>query len=176
MSGTVRTGLGFAVRFLGLFVLLYGAFEAGRGTAFERALIGRAILEPTAALINALTPAEHVWVEGHTLITRASALRVTRGCEGIEMFLLLTAAIAAFPAPLRERIRGLLIGGALAYALSIGRLLALHYTLERSPGAWEALHGLVLPLFPIVLMALYFLHWSGAAAGAPAGGSTARAA
>jgi hypothetical protein len=92
------------------------------------------------------------------------------------MFLLLTAAIAAFPAALRERIRGLLVGGALAYALSVARLLALHYTLERSPAAWEALHGLVLPLFPIVLMALYFLHWSGAAADAPAGGSAARAA
>src|SRR5262249_41875209 len=88
-----------------------------------------------------------------------SNLRVTRGCEGVEMFLFLAAAIVAFPAGLVARARGLLIGSALAYALSITRLVALHYILRYSPTAWDALHGLVLPLGPVLILTLYFLHW-----------------
>ena len=155
-----RAGLSFALKFLALFALLFGAFEACRGTEVEQVLIGGAILSPTGALINALTPGEPVWVEGHMLIARASALRVTRGCEGIEMFLLLTAAILAFPASWRRRLQGLLVGSVLAYLLSITRLMLLHYILRYSPDAWQTLHGLVLPLGPVVLLALYFLHWS----------------
>ena len=44
---------------------------------------------------------------------------------------------------------------------SLTRLMALHYILRYSPSAWEALHGLVLPLGPIILMALFFMYWSG---------------
>jgi hypothetical protein len=51
----------------------------------------------------------------------------------------------------------------LGYGLSITRLMALHYILRYSPRAWEALHGLILPLGPIVLMALFFLRWSAGA-------------
>jgi hypothetical protein len=38
--------------------------------------------------------------------------------------------------------------------------MALHYILRYSPKAWEALHGFVLPLAPIIVMALYFMRWS----------------
>ena len=38
--------------------------------------------------------------------------------------------------------------------------MLLHYILRYSPNAWQALHGLVLPLGPVVIMVLYFLHWS----------------
>ena len=77
------------------------------------------------------------------------------------MFLMLIAGIIAFPASWKRRAQGLLFGSLLAYGLSIARLTALHYVLRYSPSGWEALHGLVLPLGPIILMALYFLRWSG---------------
>jgi exosortase/archaeosortase family protein len=78
------------------------------------------------------------------------------------MFLLLIAAILAFPAGLKQRLRGLLVGSMLAYVLSVARLMLLHYILRYNPKMWETLHGLVLPLGPVVLMALYFLRWSAA--------------
>jgi hypothetical protein len=52
------------------------------------------------------------------------------------------------------------VGSILAYVLSLIRLMLLHYILRYSPNAWQALHGLVLPLGPVVIMVLYFLHWS----------------
>jgi exosortase family protein XrtM len=163
------TPLRFALIFVALSALLIGAFEELRGTAVERFLVVTLILKPTTALINVVTPAEHVQLIGRKLISaRGATLNVTRGCEGIEMFLLLLAALLAFPASGRQRLYGLLWGSLIAYALSLTRLLLLHYTLTNRPGLWEALHGLVLPLGPIVMLALYFMHWTAATSAAAA--------
>jgi exosortase/archaeosortase family protein len=157
------TPLRFGLTFLVLFGVLAGAFEASRGTALERWLVEDAILAPTVVLIDALTPAEHAVRAGRTIAAPGGpGLHVTRGCEGIELFLMLVAAIAAFPSSAAHRVRGLLLGSVLAWLLSVLRLMALYYTLRHSPAAWEALHGLILPLAPVVLMALYFLRWSSA--------------
>jgi len=137
-----------------------GSFEASRGSAFEHFVVEDLILVPTANLINAVTPSEHVALTGRTIVSAGANLHVTRGCEGVEMFLMLAAGILAFPATLRQRVRGLLLGSVLAYLLSVARLIALYYVLLYNPSAWEALHGLVLPLGPVILMALYFLRWS----------------
>ena len=42
--------------------------------------------------------------------------------------------------------------------------MVLHYVLHYEPATWEALHGLVLPLGPVLLLSLYFLHWSATSA------------
>ena len=155
--------LRFGLLFLMAFAVLMGGFEAARGTAFERFLVGTLILQPTTALINTITPDEHVELVGRTLKSPdGSNLRVTRGCEGVEMFLLLVAAIMAFPASLKRRAQGLFWGSLLAYLLSVTRLMLLHYILRYSPTLWELLHGLILPLGPVVLIALFFLRWSSA--------------
>jgi len=146
-----------------LFALLTGAFEASRGTMFESVLVDKAVLSPTVFLINVVTPREHAVLADRTISSAGSRLHVTRGCEGIEMFLMLIAAIAAFPASLLQRAHGLAAGAGIAYVLAVGRLMALHYVLRYSPTAWEALHGVVLPLGPILIMAIYFLRWSAGA-------------
>ena len=153
----------FALKFVIGFAILMGAFEAARGTAFERFVVEDVILLPTVKLIDAITPAEQVTLVGRSLVSPGATLHVTRGCEGVEMFLLLIAAILAFPASPRSRFRGLIFGSALAYMLSIARLMALHYVLRYSPGAWDVSHGLILPLAPIMMMALFFLRWSDSA-------------
>ncbi len=161
MVRAAATLFGFAVKFILCFALLFGAFEASRGSAFERFVVEDMILVPTTALINVVTPNEHAQLAaGRVISSPSSNLHVIRGCEGIEMFLLLVAGIVAFPTSWKHRLQGLLFGSILAYVLSVTRLMALHYILHYSPGAWEALHGLVLPLGPIILMALYFMRWS----------------
>ncbi len=151
---------GFALRFVVFFALLMGAFEASRGTALERFVVEDLILSPTTALINRITPRERAVLVGRVISSPGSNLHVTRGCEGVEMFLLLAAGILAFPASPERRALGLLFGSMLAYLLSVSRLMALHYILRYTPHAWEALHGLVLPLGPIIFIAWYFLRWS----------------
>jgi exosortase family protein XrtM len=154
------TPVRFAIKFVLIFALLTGGFEASRGSAFERFLVEELILRPTTCLINTVTPREQVELKHRTLSSPGSNLRVTRGCEGVEMFLMLMSAVLAFPANWRRRIQGLLAGSLLAYALSVTRLMALHYVLRYSASAWEALHGLILPLGPIIFMAVYFMRWT----------------
>ena len=154
------TPLRFGLRFIVTFAVLMGAFEASRGTAFERFVVVDLILVPTAGVINAATPTEHVELAGRSMVSPGAHLNVTRGCEGVEMFLLLVAGILAFPATLKQRVQGLLVGSLLAYLLSVARLIALYYVLKHSPNLWEALHGLVLPLGPVALIGLYFLRWT----------------
>jgi exosortase family protein XrtM len=175
ISASAASPLAFALKFILYFALLFGAFEASRGSAFERFVVENMILVPTTALINAMTPGEHATLVGRVISSPGSNLNVTRGCEGIEMFLLLAAGIGAFPSSWKRRAQGLLFGSIIAYALSVARLMALHYILRYSPGAWEALHGLVLPLGPIIVMGLFFMHWS-ARATSPGGNSEVRAA
>jgi exosortase family protein XrtM len=151
----------FGVKFVVLFAIFWGAFEASRGTAVERILVEDAILKPTVELIRMAAPGEAVYLSGRSIVSPNSKLNVTRGCEGVEIFLILAAGVLAFPAGWRARLQGLAVGFVLAYALSVTRLIALHFTLRHAPAAWEALHGLVLPLGPIIVIALYFLHWSG---------------
>lgn len=156
-SPTLRFALVFAL----LFLLLASAFEAVRGTPAEESAVRAVLLQPTATLIDTLTPQERVVVIGRTLkCAQGPSLRVTRGCDGIEMLLLLTAAVLAYPAAWRRRVAGLLLGLPLAGVLAVLRLLVLHYTLRYSPGAWNALHGLVLPLSPVLLLTAYFLRWT----------------
>jgi exosortase family protein XrtM len=152
--------LRFALSFAVVFAVMTGAFEATRGTAFERVLVEQLLLAPTAHLVNLVTPGEQLQLVGRTLQSPASHLHVTRGCEGIELFLLLWAAILAFPADLKRRMQGLAVGGLLAYLLAVARLMVLHYTLRYRPDLWEALHGLVLSLAPVIVLAAYFLRWT----------------
>jgi exosortase family protein XrtM len=161
MKESTSTPLGFALKFIVCFAVLFGAFEASRGSAFERFVVEDLILVPTTALINTVAPNEHAQLNaGRVMSSPRSNLHVTRGCEGIEMFLLLVAGILAFPARWKWRLQGLLFGSILAYVLSVTRLMVLHYILRYNPSAWEALHGLVLPLGPIILMALFFMRWT----------------
>jgi exosortase/archaeosortase family protein len=159
--------LRFGVTFITLYALLMGAFEASRGTWLERFVVEDVVLRPTVWLINAVTPPPPVELMGRSISGDGTRLHVTRGCEGIEMFLMLIAAVVAFPTTLARRAQGLLIGAVLAYALSIARLIALDWTLRFSPRAWDALHGLILPIGPIVLLALFFLRWSRSAVPGP---------
>ena len=167
MAKSVPTPRAFALKFLVCFALLSGSFEASRGSAFERFVIEDLILAPTTAAINRVNRDEHAQLEGRIISSPGANLHVTRGCEGIEMFLLLAAGIVAFPATWKQRVQGLLLGSMLAYVLSVTRLTALHYVLRYSPNAWEALHGLVMPLGPIILMALFFMRWSAQATRTP---------
>jgi exosortase/archaeosortase family protein len=154
-----RSPILFGVRFLLVFFTLMGSFEATRGTAFEHFIIDDSILQPTVVIINLISPHTPAHLDGRKIVDVNSSLRVTRGCEGIETILLLTAAILAYPIKMRSRLRGLAYGIPLAYALSVVRLLLLHFILSQRPELWEALHGLVLPLLPIVAVGLFFSLW-----------------
>jgi len=155
--------LAFALKFIFYTAVLLGSFELARGTAFERFVVDDCLLQPTLALIRVADRSTEVALIGRSIVSPGSKLNVTRGCEGVDLFLLLMAGLLAFPAGWQAKARGLAAGLVLAYVLSIARLMALHFTLRYAPDAWESMHGLILPLGPVIVMMIYFARWSASA-------------
>jgi len=62
-------------------------------------------------------------------------IRVADGCNGLHVSILLWAAVAAFPASLARKVKGLAAGTAIIHAANLLRVISLFY-LEPHGGAW----------------------------------------
>lgn len=149
----------FAILFLALFVVFQFSYSQARGTVVERVAIDHATVFPSAALINLLTPSEQVRAEGHRLVSERARLSVLNGCEGTEALLLLCAAILPFRAPWKQKLFGILLGGALVYAINQARIVSLYYALRYDKGLFDAIHGYIGPTLIVILACLFFLWW-----------------
>lgn len=149
----------FAALFLALFFVFQLSYGQARGTVVERVAIDHATVAPSAALINLFTPAEQVRAEGHRLVSEGVRLSVLNGCEGTESLLLLCSAILAFRAPWKQKLIGMLLGGALVYAINQMRIVGLYYALRHDKGLFDAIHGYIGPTLIVVLACLFFLWW-----------------
>lgn len=154
-----RRSVVFAFGFLIVFGVLYGLYAAARGTVVERLLIDTLTVRPSAAIVNWISPGEAVTANGHRLVSAKARLSVLNGCEGTESLLLLIAAIAAFSAPWRAKLVGMLLGTVMIYAINQGRIIALYYALRHERAWFEALHGFVAPTLIILIGALFFMWW-----------------
>lgn len=155
-----RRSIVFALGFLIVFGVLYGLYAAARGTVVERLVIDTLTVRPSAVLINWISPEEAVTATGHRLVSAKARLSVLNGCEGTESLLLLIAAIAAFSAPWRAKLAGILAGAAVIYVLNQARIVTLYHALRHDRAWFEALHGFVAPTLIVLIAALFFLWWA----------------
>ena len=65
--------------------------------------------------------------------TSSFGVSIEPGCNGVEALIVLLAAIAAFPAPLFYKFKGLLTGFVAIQALNLARIISLYYL-----GLWNA--------------------------------------
>jgi exosortase H (IPTLxxWG-CTERM-specific) len=79
---------------------------------------------------------------GNVIGSSASAFAVSieAGCNGVEATLVLLAAMLAFPAPWRHRVRGIFAGVAAVQALNILRVVSLFYLGLWNDDAFEWAH------------------------------------
>lgn len=148
--------VGFALKFLLGFALLYFVLEATRDTLAWRMLIEDATVRPAAALVNAFVPTEAVAAQGPALVSPRARLTVRGGCEGIEAMLLLAAAYLAAPLGWRVRLTGLAAGLGLIYALNQARLVALWFALRHDRELFSLLHGVIAPAVLVGAACAYF--------------------
>jgi len=146
-----------------LFLCVFGLFELGydacRGSSFEHWVIGDLTVAPTAALINALTPAAGVTALGNRLQALGGGLVILKGCEGVEVMFMLVAAFVAVNLPWRRRAAGLVLGLVWVFCLNEARLVALFYASRHDTALFNLLHGTVLPVVLVLAVALYVLAW-----------------
>ena len=100
-----------------------------------------------------------VRVVGNDIVGRTS-LTVAKNCDAMDVTLLFTAAIVAFPAPWRRRLVGIVAGAAALTLVNVLRIASLYFVDLRWPSAFETIHAEVWPLAIVVLAAGTFLAWS----------------
>jgi len=154
-----RQELHFTFWFLLILAALNYVYCLLAGTAVESFILTFMTAEPPAIIINILTPAEHVVVDGTQLMSQAAAFKVVSGCEGMEGILLIISAICAANVPVRAKLKGLLIGVAFIYLVNIARIVGLYYVMRHCISAFNFAHYFVGQTVVIVLGCFFFIVW-----------------
>jgi len=155
--------LRFALVFLFTFCVLQYSYSSSRGGMVEHLVIDVATVYPSAALINFIDPGKQAMASGQRILSPQGSLSILNGCEGTETLFLLAAAIAAFRASWRSKLKGVLLGIGLVYCLNQARIVALFFAAQENREWFDMIHGYIAPSLIIVLASLFFLWWANAA-------------
>jgi len=131
-------------RFLILFVALLVVAFAGELTPWAQAWLVTPWTDSVARVSGALMRVfdASITTSGNVIGAQGSpfAVSIEAGCNGVEATLVLIAAMVAFPAPWRHRVRGMLIGVAAVQALNVLRVASLFYLGRWNEDAFEWAH------------------------------------
>jgi exosortase family protein XrtM len=147
--------MAFAVAFF----LLHNAYESTRDTAFERVMIDGLTVAPAAALVDAIAPDLQARAEGSRIVSRLVRLNIEAGCEGMETYLLLVAAVLCAGRGLVATLVGLLAGFVVIYCSNLARVVALYFAAIQGRGWFEWLHAYVAPLAVVAVAVVAFSSW-----------------
>ena len=151
----IRFLVRFAVLLVAFFVLIWlGPIDRNVIVPFTRGLAN-----VSAVVLNIF--GEGVSVFGTVIQGRGFAVDIKGGCNGVEAMMLLCAAIAAFDAPWRARLLGLLAGSAALMAFNIVRIVSLYMIGERWRQLFETFHLAVWQTIMFAVAASIFALWSG---------------
>jgi exosortase/archaeosortase family protein len=100
-----------------------------------------------------------VHVVGNDIVGRTS-LTVAKNCDAMDVSLLFSAAVVAFPARWSRRFVGIGVGVAALTVVNVLRIASLYFVDLRWPSAFETIHAEVWPLAIVVLAATAFLAWT----------------
>jgi exosortase H (IPTLxxWG-CTERM-specific) len=117
-----------------------------------------AIAHASGALLRLF--GEPVTVNGTILGSPLFAVNINNGCNGVEAMLILLASIVAFPASLRARAIGLVLGAAAVQLLNLVRILTLFWIGAHHPRLFDAFHTAVWQIIVILSAVIFFLIWS----------------
>jgi exosortase H (IPTLxxWG-CTERM-specific) len=117
-----------------------------------------AIAQWSGALLNVI--GEGVTVTGTTIRSPRFAVNINNGCNGVEAMLILLASIVAFPATLRARVTGLLLGALAVQVLNAVRIISLYLLGAYQPRLFEVFHTAVWQIAIILAAIGFFLVWS----------------
>lgn len=143
-------------------VLFCALFLAGTGLHYLTRpylgpLINRLLNAEVAAWVIAFcSPSEGVHASGSTVGGANTYVQVAQGCEGIDVMLMLVAAIVAFPMTARRKLVGAIAGTLLIYALNVSRIVGLWYCLRFWPSNFDTMHLIVGQTILIFAGVIYF--------------------
>ena len=116
------------------------------------------ITRGSGAVLHAI--GQNVSVRGTVISSNRFGVNVNNGCNGVEAMLILLASIVAFPASLRARITGLLLGALAVQVLNAVRIVTLYLLGAYQPRLFDLFHTAVWQIVIILAAIGFFLAWS----------------
>jgi exosortase family protein XrtM len=113
-----------------------------------------------AQLINTVSPQANVQAVGSRVGSGATYIQVAQGCEGIDVMLMLVAAVLTFPVSLSRKLIGAVVGAFAIYAFNLIRIVGLWYCLRHWPEGFETMHLIVGQTMLILVGLIFFATWA----------------
>ncbi|MEA3523775.1 MAG: archaeosortase/exosortase family protein [Campylobacterota bacterium] len=98
-----------------------------------------------------------VRVEGAYLHLASAVMEVKFGCNGLEAILLLLAAILAYPASMKAKLLGIILGSTFLQFFNIIRIAMLAWVLEYHPVVFPIMHEYITQSIMIAIAFVIFL-------------------
>jgi exosortase H (IPTLxxWG-CTERM-specific) len=114
--------------------------------------------QASGALLNLL--GENADVNGSSITSARFSVDIQHGCDAIDPSALFIAAVLAFPAPLRSKLPGVLIGTLVLAAINLIRIVSLFYTGIYFPKAFQTVHVDVWQPVFILLALTFWVAWA----------------
>lgn len=114
----------------------------------------------SSSMINMISPGEKTVAHGPDIISGNFIVSIEEGCEGIDGILLFIAAVLAFYAGIKEKIRGIIIGGLFLYIANLLRVITLYFISKYHPGYFDVMHVLIGQTYMIVISVILFGVWT----------------
>ncbi len=148
--------------FVVLFVVFLGLFY---GVTFLEVIGGRLI--PAYTRLNAQVSAvmlnwfdEGAKAEGTQIFSPRYQVDIKHGCDAVAPSILFISAVLAFPASLKAKLPGMLIGTVVLGVINLVRIVSLFYTGVFYPHAFEIMHVDVWQPVFILLSLLFWVLWA----------------
>lgn len=127
----------------------------------------------SAAIMNVF--GEGASVRETTIVSSRYSVNIAHGCDAVEPAALFIAAVLAFPASLRAKLPGLVLGTGLLLVLNLVRIISLFYTGIHWQSLFETMHIDVWQPAFVVLSLFFWIVWALWATRPRSGPSHARA-
>ncbi len=150
---------------MGLYLAAMAAILAAWFLFSTTAVYRHHVSAPFSAFVAALTRgamrATGFSISGSSniIVSRGFAVQVRDVCNGLDVIALFCAAVLAFPARWRHRLRGVALGVVALLALNVLRVAVLVVVGRSDPVAFEKTHYVYAQVVVVIFTAILWLAW-----------------
>jgi exosortase family protein XrtM len=98
-------------------------------------------------------------ISGDLILMQNTTLKVEFGCNGLEAILLFSAAVLAYPASLKQKMAGLLLGFFGIQFFNLIRIVVLAWVSQYHPDMFDTMHTYVTQSVMIVIAFMTFIFY-----------------
>ncbi|MBF0510036.1 MAG: archaeosortase/exosortase family protein [Deltaproteobacteria bacterium] len=145
--------------FFVLFILIQTIHYATRSWT-EPFLVKALHVGVSSKIINILTPQEASYIQDKVIRSGSFGILVDDGCDGVEAFILILAAICAFPAGPWRKTVGAVGGLGVVYFFNLARIVCLYYINKYHEDVFDVMHIYVGQTFMVIIGLMIFIFWA----------------